>query len=236
MRFTVRPGLKSYTILFPTLTLFLTAASLAAQQAGTEAGEDMPGFRHETHRDVECRACHESEEPEHLHLTLEDCRSCHHQGPLASSCTRCHAPSDARTIARPVVRTLDIRLGSLDRPERALPFRHSSHGDLACRTCHTEGLERSAEELQCTDCHGMHHGPTVRCRDCHEPPAPAAHDREVHLGCGGSGCHERAPAGIRMVPRTRSFCLVCHDGMQYHKPGEACASCHRLPPPRTEGP
>ena len=202
----------------PIAVLLFTAAGLGAQGGG-----ERPTFRHETHRDVECVACHGAEQDESPEIAP------------SSGCERCHAPSDARTVALHVTRTLDIQLGSLDRPQRSLPFRHSSHDGIPCTACHTEGLALSAANVECTACHSAHHDAMVRCRECHEAPSPAAHDVQVHLGCGGSGCHEQAPQNIQLVPKTRELCLVCHDDMTYHKPGEDCASCHRLPPPREPG-
>jgi hypothetical protein len=35
------------------------------------------------------------------------------------------------------------------------------------------------------------------------------------------------------VPRTREFCLVCHQTMVAHRPGGNCAQCHALPAPRS---
>lgn len=219
----------------PLVFLFLGAPGLGAQGVSqTQTSDSVPSFRHETHRAVDCQECHETAEGEETHpqLGLPDCRACHHREPVSSNCERCHAASDARVVTRLMVRTLDIRIGSLDRPERALPLRHSDHEGVGCQTCHSDGLARSAADVACAACHEDHHRPTARCWDCHASPSDGSHDRQVHLGCGGSGCHMEAPAHIQMVPRTRAFCLTCHDGMTYHKPGDACASCHRLPPPR----
>jgi hypothetical protein len=232
MQHRVRTGLVSSR--FSLAVMVLAAAGPGAHRArAQEAG--VPSFRHETHRQIDCRSCHQTEEPERIELTLQDCRSCHHRDPASTDCELCHAPADARTVTRQLPRTLNIQLGSLDRPRRELPFRHSGHGEVGCQECHAQGLALSAAQVQCSGCHDAHHEPTLDCRACHEAPLPAAHDRQVHLGCGGSGCHVDAPDDIKMVPKTRELCLVCHDEMLYHKPGEACASCHRLPPPRTGG-
>lgn len=230
MRYRVRIRLVSSTL--SVVALLMAGAGPGAGRAGAQEA-DVPGFRHETHRQIECRSCHQTEEPERIELTLRDCRSCHHGDPASTDCERCHAPADSRTVTRQLPRTLNIQLGSLDRPRRELPFRHSDHGDVECQECHTRGQALSAAQVQCSGCHDAHHEPTSSCRACHEAPSPAAHDRQVHLGCGEGGCHDDAPASIAMVPKTRELCLVCHDGMVYHKPGEACASCHRLPPPST---
>ncbi len=213
------------------------ATGATAQIFGASDSAKLALFRHETHREVDCQACHDTPmgDEEHPDLTLTDCQSCHHADPANNVCQRCHAPADARVIALEMTRTLDIEIGSIDRPTRELPMRHSSHEDVRCQSCHSEGVGLSAVNVDCASCHESHHHPTTRCRDCHEAPAASAHNKQVHLGCGGAGCHENASANIKMVPRTRAFCLVCHDEMSYHKPGEACASCHRLPPPRPAG-
>ena len=218
----------------PALALLFLATGLPAQQGADPTDQ----FRHETHRAVECDACHSSvrggeDSPQ---LSLTDCRSCHHAEPASTSCERCHAPADARVIALGMERTLDIQVGTIDRPTRTLPMRHSSHDGVRCQACHTAGPALSARDVECSSCHASHHRPITRCRDCHEPPAEWAHDKQVHLGCGGAGCHEAAPDDIQRVPRTRAFCLVCHSDMAYHKPDQACASCHVLPPPHAEGP
>ena len=195
-------------------------------------------FRHSTHGEIRCTACHDTGR-RHQSFALSgiaDCRWCHHREPLAASCLACHSDDDARAITRNVTRTLDIQLASLDRPERILPFDHDPHDGIACQTCHTEGLALSAAGTDCTSCHESHHNETADCLQCHARPSPGAHSRQVHLGCGGAGCHEQAPETIQRVPRTREFCLACHPDMVYHKPNETCARCHILPAPRSRGP
>lgn len=211
------------------VTLLLIASGSSAQSAGQESN-----FRHTTHREVECTECHVDGEQavQSPGMTLADCRSCHHGAPAAANCLTCHASDDAHRINRPVTRTLRLEVASTRPPERVLPFSHITHEGIRCQTCHTGGAALSAADVECTGCHQDHHRPTATCLRCHEPPAAGAHDREVHLGCGGSACHEGAPASIQTVPRTRAFCLACHADMTYHKPEQACASCHALPPPR----
>jgi hypothetical protein len=212
------------------LLFFLVPFPLAAQQAPLQT----ENFRHSTHRQVDCQACHRSDD-RHPALDSQTCLTCHHRSPATSDCRSCHAADDARAIDGRVVRTLDIQVGSLDRPERILPVSHEAHAGIRCQTCHTSGPALSAAKKDCTSCHEQHHQPSARCTDCHAAPAPGAHDMNVHQGCGGSGCHENVPASIQSVPRTRTFCLVCHQDMARHKPDEPCASCHMMPPPGTAG-
>jgi hypothetical protein len=200
---------------------------------GRPSGLDLT-FRHRQHQTIECQACHSSERAHGRTFVagLRDCRSCHHTQPLAADCTACHRPGDIRSMERWVTRTMDIRIGSLDGPRRLLPFDHAAHERIECTACHTRGLALSAAQADCSSCHAAHHQPNVGCTGCHERPAPTAHTREAHLGCTGAGCHQAAPASIRDVPRTRPFCLTCHQDRVNHRPEGNCAECHVLPRPR----
>jgi hypothetical protein len=191
-------------------------------------------FRHTQHQRVECQACHSSERAHGRTIvtSLRDCRSCHHTQRATGECTSCHTPGGVRAARGWVTRTMDIRLGSLDRPQRRLPFDHSSHDRIECTACHTRGLALSATHTDCSGCHAAHHQPDVNCMSCHESPAPSAHTRTAHLGCAGSGCHSAVPASVRDVPRTRPFCLSCHQDLVDHRPEGNCAECHVLPRPR----
>ena len=199
--------------------------------------QDTAGFRHGQHRGVECTACH-SMERTHGALTvtsLRDCRSCHHTEPVATPCSECHSAAEVRNLSFQVRRTLDIRLGRLNRPTRTLPFDHRPHTQLQCSACHTDGMALSAAAVNCSSCHLDHHDAERSCIACHAEPREGAHDAEVHLGCAGSGCHAAAPAPVLAVPRTRDFCLACHQGLTEHRPGRNCEACHSLPSPRRAG-
>ncbi len=189
-------------------------------------------FRHRDHTAVECQACHSSERAHGRAFVtgLRDCRSCHHTQPVAADCASCHDRGEVRAITTWVPRTMDIQIGRLDRPRRTLPFDHAAHDRIECTACHTDGLALSAARVDCSGCHAAHHQPDVSCMRCHEQPAPDAHTRDAHLGC--AGCHTAAPASIRDVPRTREFCLSCHQDLVDHRPEGNCADCHVLPRPR----
>ena len=204
------------------------AVSLAVQQ-------DTFAFWHSQHRGVECTACH-SMQNSHGAVTvtsIRDCRSCHHTGEVAVNCQSCHSTAEVRRLAVEVRRTMDIQLGSLDRPSRMLPFDHQAHQALDCARCHTDGLVLSATGLDCESCHTEHHQPNTNCMACHAEPAEDAHTVQVHVGCAGSGCHEAVPTPVADVPRTREFCLVCHQGLTDHRPGRNCENCHTLPQARS---
>jgi Ni/Fe-hydrogenase subunit HybB-like protein/Fe-S-cluster-containing dehydrogenase component len=190
-------------------------------------------FRHARHTGVECRSCHVTTQRHGATTvrTLADCRSCHHTPKAAAECVACHRIDDLREVSSNVQRTFDIVLGSLNRPTRTVPFEHAAHITADCATCHT-GTAMAPTTSNCNTCHEQHHRPTASCTTCHQQPAKEAHTRQAHLGCGGVGCHEAAPAAIQQAPRTRSLCLTCHvEQAVAHKPG-TCSDCHRLPRPR----
>jgi hypothetical protein len=200
---------------------------------GRPSGMDLT-FRHTQHQRVECAACHVSDRA-HGRTTitgLRDCRSCHHTQPQSANCATCHKPSEVRNIVAWVPRTLNIQIGTIDRPTRRLPLDHEAHASLQCTACHTSGLALSAAQTNCSSCHAAHHHPEASCRDCHDQPAAIAHTREAHLSCAGSGCHTAVPATLREVPRTRAFCITCHQDRVDHKAPKNCAECHILPRPR----
>lgn len=203
-------------------------ASLGVSAAAQEPHRD---FRHAEHRDVECTACHSMERThgETLVTGITGCRACHHTQPRAARCETCHEPAERMTRGVQVRRTLDIHVGELDGPARDLPFDHRQHADVTCVTCHVEGVHLGAESVNCSGCHEQHHAPTTSCASCHDQPREDAHDAQVHLGC--TDCHEATPSPIRGVPRTREFCLVCHQGLESHRPGQNCEACHALPRP-----
>lgn len=217
-------------------TCHVTGGSTVTSE-GDESSRRLPAglhFVHGDHGTVACGTCH-GENALHGSVRVqgrEDCRSCHHTAPLVSGCTGCHVVEEVRETSFEVTKRLEITIGSLDRPIRTVVFRHSDHWQhTGCAVCHTGGIDlETAKGADCSGCHLEHHEPTAHCVTCHEVPAPGAHDRSAHLGCGGAGCHDRAPAGIRSAPRTRELCLACHQDLVDHKAGRTCVDCHVLPP------
>jgi hypothetical protein len=189
-------------------------------------------FRHEDHGRVQCLSCH-TVDPVHGAVrvrTLSDCRSCHHTPPLANDCATCHSAADVPEGTYLLARALELSVGRA--PERLLPFQHADHAGVTCASCHTEGLQLSASAASCASCHVEHHDiEASRCATCHLPLMETPpHPIEVHVGCGGAGCHTETP--FEGVPRTRALCVTCHQDMEDHRPGPACSTCHLLPRPR----
>jgi hypothetical protein len=192
---------------------------------------DTLRFWHSQHRGVECTECHSTRD-RHGGVTvtsLRDCRSCHHTAPVATPCVGCHDQGAVRRLQTTVSRVMDIRVGSLNRPRRTLPFDHAHHLRYDCQQCHTQGLALSAAGLDCAQCHQEHHQAEISCMSCHPSPADGAHDLNAHLTCTGAGCHTAPAATVQAIPRTRNFCLSCHQDLVEHRPGRNCVSCHALP-------
>lgn len=202
----------------------------SGQQQGVLTGDTLR-FWHSQHRGVECTECHSMRE-RHGAVTvtsLRDCRSCHHAEPVATACLGCHDEGAVRRLTPTVSRVMDIQVGRLDRPRRSLPFDHADHLGYDCQQCHTRGLALSAAGLDCAQCHEEHHQAQVSCMSCHPSPAGDAHGLDAHLTCTGAGCHTAPPATVQAIPRTRDFCLACHQDLVEHQPGRNCVTCHALP-------
>lgn len=208
-----------------------------AVQAKTSPARRLPRelpFTHGGHSEISCLSCHSSRDA-HGRITVanvENCQSCHHDSAKRDDCVMCHQPDETAGVTFTVLRTLDIRIGSLQQPLRTLRFEHARHDGAVCTACHTGDDFTVPASSDCSSCHLEHHDPTADCSGCHIRPADGAHDRYSHLGCGGSSCHERVPAAIEFAPRTRSLCLACHTELSDHMPGRDCAGCHALPAPR----
>ena len=187
-------------------------------------------FSHATHRAVECSSCHSMTGPAHGTLkirTIRDCQQCHHEttvrslGGGATACFRCHArdslPSGAHlTTIRTSASTRTIR--------RPLPFAHATHAPVPCAECHSTPVTLAAGRT-CESCHAPHHEAQRECKTCHAG-YDAHRGREVHLTCGGSGCH--SDRMTLALATTRNVCLACHAAQADHKPGRDCATCHRV--------
>ena len=236
------PTHRASTFNEPVRTVAKAASRPApARSSRGEVGLVIPAgvrFRHTQHQAVECKSCHEHGRyhGDPTVTSVTECRTCHHREPAVNDCLSCHERSEVAAIRKPVRTRLAIRIGDLRRPERELPFDHAKHLDVACTTCHTEGLQLGASAPNCSGCHEQHHTAQAQCTTCHAAPAPNAHDRRAHLGCGGVGCHEGAVATIEVASQPRAFCLSCHQDRAEHKPEDTCGECHRLPRPRDADP
>jgi nitrate/TMAO reductase-like tetraheme cytochrome c subunit len=192
------------------------------------AGERVTGperpFKHKTHKDLVCTACHNSES-RHGAVTVKtaaDCQSCHHAADRARGCEGCHA---SKTMAQPLTLVRDVKLTVWTAPKsRSMRFTHPQHRALECQQCHTRGPELAVTK-DCASCHTEHHDAARDCRACHQG-VKAQHERSVHQGCGASGCHQGAE--YQNMPTARQVCLSCHVDMSNHKRGGECADCHKM--------
>jgi Ni/Fe-hydrogenase subunit HybB-like protein/Fe-S-cluster-containing dehydrogenase component len=216
-----------------------TRPGVAPKAAATQRGATRPmtlelTFEHAKHDRINCQSCHRADIRHNATdmRRVQDCRGCHHTQRAQATCTNCHEASELQKIRTTVRKTFNIRIGSIDRPTRTVPFEHGAHLTADCRTCHTAGPANTPTTVACSSCHTEHHRPTANCLTCHEAPRAGAHERTAHLGCGGVGCHDAAPAAIQEAPRTRLLCVTCHSTkVSGHRPGN-CADCHRLPKPK----
>jgi len=217
-----------------------TAAGLgvgAVQQVSQAhvSGPERP-FAHARHEEVACLSCHATD-GSHGRVTVEtadQCQTCHHAPTQAPDCMQCHATSTEVAVASTEVsRSFALSVGTT--PSRPLPFDHAVHASESCATCHTGPPPAlDARSLDCASCHLEHHQPERSCLSCHlEAPASAHPVAQVHQGCTGAGCHATAPfaqaTGTAGLPRTRAFCLTCHQDQQEHRVEGNCADCHALP-------
>jgi nitrate/TMAO reductase-like tetraheme cytochrome c subunit len=197
-----------------------------------ESPNAILGFRHDDHPLVECAACHASTAGHGVvSLTsVQDCRSCHHTQPISSNCARCHDAGDAPDQTFRLMRSVSFSVGTSD-ARRVMTFPHARHANLDCASCHTQGIEMAVpDDLDCTSCHAEHHTAESDCASCHRVAPVSAHPpTQAHITCSGSGCHADVP--FEAVPRTRAFCLGCHQDLRQHEPDRLCAECHTLPAP-----
>lgn len=192
---------------------------------GVGAPAQQQGFNHLDHRDVECTDCHTSRET-HGQVTVESrtqCQECHHTRPVVSrGCASCHGRAQLSAEVRVGIQ-MALGRGTVT---RQVGFDHDDHSTVTCVQCHTQPRSL-AFGTTCASCHAQHHTAEANCTSCHNQPNQAAHTREVHSrSCAGSSCHESASYGS--MNRGRNTCLACHSTLAEHRPGQACAACHRV--------
>jgi len=193
-------------------------------------------FAHTEHTTVECGSCHASTEGHGTAslVTVQDCRACHHTQPVSQSCARCHASGDVPVESYRMVQAMTFSVGTSD-PRRTVTFPHERHGEIDCASCHIQGLAMAVPaNLDCQGCHAEHHTAQSDCASCHRVAPVEAHPpTQAHVTCSGAGCHTDVP--FETVPRTRAFCLGCHQDLREHEPERTCAECHTLPAPLPQG-
>jgi len=187
--------------------------------------DTLPRFDHKIHRAVPCASCHNSEQL-HGALTLHsvtDCLACHHTSSPAMNCGHCHQPAELAgrdSVSTPIPMAARATLVS-----RPLPFAHGQHTSIGCQNCHVQAVTLAPRS--CANCHADHHRASLDCEACHAP-ALSAHNRDAHLGCSGSGCHNDA-AVLALAP-TDNVCMACHQHLGDRHPHgtRECTACHGL--------
>jgi hypothetical protein len=215
-----------------TVTLDLATEAAGDDGISVGTGELVRGmlqqqrFNHLEHREVTCTDCHTSQRT-HGEVTLDSrgsqCLECHHRRIApASGCARCHSAAE---VSAP--RTVEVGMTIRGRMSaRRIAFPHATHAGVGCAQCHTQGVSMRVERT-CASCHQNHHTATASCATCHNQPNRASHTAQVHTqSCAGSSCHESA--GYGAMTQGRNTCLACHQDQTDHRPGQACAGCHRV--------
>ncbi len=185
-------------------------------------------FPHDRHKQLACLTCHASQRA-HARLTFEPlrgCQICHHQAPVSSTCTTCHAAAEL-TIERP--ERVRVTVTGHAARARDVAFRHETHRDVKCVACHTTPvtLDPAVPVTTCTACHDDHHTAARDCAGCHaaagpEALAPHAPPHDAHQGC--AACH--APVTVARLVPDRALCLTCHAAQRDHYPAAECTVCH----------
>jgi hypothetical protein len=180
-------------------------------------------FLHSRHKSITCTDCHGTGTT-HGGLKFtppEGCQACHHGATQRTTCVTCHTTTPAAPYPEAVTFVISARPNPVT---RTIDFAHARHGAFECVRCHSNDVKRSVPAT-CTTCHAEHHGTTADCATCH-PTARTGHDRTVHEGCAGSGCH--TDPRMAALPASRALCIVCHQEQRNHYPSGDCAACHAL--------
>ena len=185
-------------------------------------------FSHTRHQALPCITCHVAARSSRLTFAPpRGCQLCHHSGPAANDCSRCHASG------LPEARPVPVRVAVAEHAprERAVTFDHARHASQKCVACHTTPVTLVADPaVACRDCHESHHAAGRDCRACHgaaDPKTAHAALADMHVAC--DNCHA---SGIvaQLVPN-RTFCQTCHLDKQAHYAPRECTTCHFLSSP-----
>ncbi|HEX8725891.1 MAG TPA: hypothetical protein VF737_10940 [Gemmatimonadaceae bacterium] len=242
---TTGPAAAESAAAAPDTTAVDTAAG-PARPAFVEAATGPNAFRHEKHRELECRRCHAAVPGHSMHANIactschapvpvtgpvpksEQCAACHHATTQTYACTACHDSTSHGALDLTV--TWQLSVWPAPR-QREVHFDHAWHTSQACTNCHTN-RPAMVPTRECGSCH-EHHDGKADCRICHRSPPPGVHTVAAHAGCAGSGCHQSPP--VRVATLSRNECLLCHADRVNHEPGRMCAECHMLQPGGASG-
>jgi hypothetical protein len=208
------------------------------------------------HREVSCRACHES--LDFGAPVPRACGACHrdvHAGRLGGRCDRCHEPLAWRGAA----------FGPEAHRRTAFPL-SGRHSVVACDACHGDRRDRGFSRPT-TDCAACHAGDRARanavfqdhdqfgegCRSCHgtwrfSPASFPDHDACFpirgghHSGIRCRDCHSTVPpvvpGGVLACTSGTADCMRCHSCAKmteehreengFQCDNRRCYECHRF--------
>jgi predicted CXXCH cytochrome family protein len=184
------------------------------EQKGPFGGAQFDHAPHVLRAGVECNQCHTPLE-EHGGITLDSassCDACHHRAIDPLNCAQCHTGPGGAPV-RPI-------------PTAIGDFPHQSHvaARLPCSGCHRPP-QMSGAQVDCMNCHLIHHRPKSSCLSCHRGGVQNLHPPVAHDGC--TICHGEDAAWISEW--TRQVCTVCHADKTEHNPPADCHLCHTMP-------
>lgn len=184
------------------------------------------------HKDLECISCHKIEEKQgekvqkFKGIPFKNCLSCHvdvHKGKFGNNCTECHTTNAFTQI---------INKEKFDHSKTSYPLL-GLHKQVACASCHTNGIKKRLAFNSCNSCHtDFHKGAFKRkqsapdCNSCHTVYgfSPATYTLIDHQKSRFKleGAHLATP------------CIACHKPNNNYKftfKNKQCSSCHSNPHP-----
>ncbi len=191
-----------------------------------------------------CQTCHASTADGRVsHPVARDhqpCAGCHqHQAEYRTAgstlCLTCHEHSDP-------FRKNPLHATFRASEEFVVALAHSSHGTLACSTCHADqaGVARAPvaghttpSHAACASCHEKQHAPAMAaCAGCHVAPVPLAAQAE-RWRVRDKFAHTTHRTDVRT--RGALDCAACHQDVRSAARGQAiprptmlgCADCHQ---------
>ena len=178
------------------------------------------------HKEVECTACHASQQWKGIAKTCSDCHHIQdaHNGRYGSKCETCHKPEKWKAIR-------------FDHDTATKFPLKGEHRKVLCDSCHTGDLYRDKLAAACSSCHKKddpHKGQLgTKCEACHNEVAwrqKVAFDHDLskfpliglHTAVTCEACHTS-----QTYKGTPTNCSACHSDTHHEgRLGAQCERCH----------